>query len=187
MKKLVTMLGLLVALFPAVVNAAPQAGAYIGASIGSTDIEDEMKDHFGSLITNTDFNETASSLYLGYRFTPYLALEAAYRDLGEAKFTTLSSDVYDYDFSAITVSALGFLPLADNFEFFAKLGMHRTEIDASGTERFKEHDTGLLYGAGVSYSMDSVSFRAGYEKLAIKKDGLDVKPSIYSFAVQYNF
>ena len=185
MKKLVMALGLFVALSPVAVNAAPQSGAYVGVSVGSTDIEDEVTDNYDG-ISNVDSEETAASVYAGYRVSQYLAVEAAYMDLGDVKFTGAGT-TQEYDFSAITVAALGFVPLADNFEAFIKLGMHRTEVEASGNESYKEHDTGMLYGAGVSYSMDNVSFRAGYEKLDINKNGIDAKPSIYSFAVQYNF
>lgn len=189
MKKLVTAFGLLVALSPAVVNAAPKLGPYIGVTIGDTDIEDEYNHdtHNDSDITNNDFEETASSVYAGYRFHQFIAAEVSYMDLGEAEYDILSYH-QEYDFSAITFAVLGFVPLAENFELFGKLGMQRVEVEASGYYDGDDDETGLLYGAGISYSMnDSVSFRASYEKIEIKAGDVDMDPSIYSLGVQYNF
>lgn len=189
MKKIVTTLGILAVLSPFMSHAAVQSGVYTGASIGNTDLESEFDSamYDESSITNKDFEETAYSVYVGYRLNPYLATEFAYTDLGEAEYW-IGTNKAEWDFSTMSLSAIGIVPLTDNFELFAQLGAHRWSADLTATDGSVDVDgTDMFYGAGLSYYMNNVSFRAEYKQLTLDKDDVDIKPSIYSVGVQYNF
>src|SRR5690349_19155664 len=95
---------------------------YLGAGVGRSRVADwcdnvgqfsaQLSPFFGS---GTDCNEgsTAFNLYAGYRFLPYLAVEAGYTDFGKAtlRFGTASAEVRGW---GVPVYVVGILPLAND-------------------------------------------------------------------------
>ncbi len=115
--------------------AQEQSGYYVGAATGesgllsacNTDpstIRCERRHFFGKLIA-------------GYRHNPYLAIEAAYADLGRASAESLpsaSAATGTVSARAVELDALGMLPVREHISLFGRLGIFRasTKAEVSG-------------------------------------------------------
>lgn len=118
-----------------------------------------------------DLDRTAFSVMAGYRWSPYVSLEAAYTDLGEVT-TTLrgnASDVNDFLTSAdrvhpasadgIEFSFHGRYPLTERLDLFGRMGVmladSRYEANATTGEQENLSEDGQLHleGIGLDYEV----------------------------------
>ena len=195
--------------------AAPSyAQWYVGASIGKSDIKfdnaaqsDQFLDlGFSSPITTSTTKDTGYRAFGGYQLHKYIAIEAAYVDLGRFGFRTdvlpkgsLSGSTRIDGFE---VSALGTLPLGDRFAVFARVGALAAETRTSytgtgsietvtGGETQKRRSTELVYGAGAMYNINkNFSVRgewSRYEKLGSILTGGRTDANLYSLGLVYRF
>jgi OOP family OmpA-OmpF porin len=178
---------------------AADTGFYVGASIGQSsfdvsksDADDLMIEAFelagdalgigvGYDIESSDLDDsdTAYSLFVGYRFLPYLAVEGAWLDLGEAQYkssgmvtvfdsvesmTADAATELNWSSSGPVLSALAIWPISDRWEVFGRLGAYfaDTELKFSlaipdPTEPFSEgfsdsdSTTEFIWGLGVDF------------------------------------
>ena len=141
LERLVASMVCLAAWFAAPAGAqvsAPGAGFYGGFGLGSAD-----HDVPGA----ADKEDTGWKLFGGYQFNRNVAIEGGYVDLGRAIFpgTSLES-------TALTLSAVGSLPMTDQFAFTGKLGIAWAETDVAG---FGTRDsTDPVYGLGLRYDFN---------------------------------
>lgn len=124
------------------VNAVAQENAlYVGAGGGGTNFDSdtyEVSTPSGTPATVPAVIEDSDGnirLYAGYRWTPNLAFEAAYSDLGEfellddANGFDVTQDIQSFD-----VAAVGLLPLWDGrVDLFARAGLAFWSGDADVT------------------------------------------------------
>lgn len=127
----------------------------------------------------------------GYRWTPNLALELGYLQLGEVKYRsndqvldTLEEPPVLYpassrtttDLSALTLSVLGIWPLTYQWEIFGRAGLSLTEtqwrsrIDVesvgSGRADDSKSNANLLAGVGISYTfLDVYTLRGEFQRV----------------------
>jgi hypothetical protein len=116
-------------------------GAYIGAAIGATEVDDDNL-LVDSGLDFRDDEDSSIQINGGYKFNRHFAIEARYIDLGsyDVEGFGVRSDL---DIEAISVHAIGILPLGENgWELFAQLGLGRID-----TEFFGEDDDETV-GAG---------------------------------------
>lgn len=148
--------------FPFLACAQDQGG-FIGASIGTADDE----------VLNED--ESGFKLFGGYRFTRNIAGEIAFVDLGSYFGGFL--DQYGLAFDVMVI-----LPVADNFEFFAKAGLFSWTVETP----FADDDgTDLMYGLGAQFNVNrNIGLRIEYEEFTDVSGG-DV--SLISAGVSYHF
>ena len=88
------------------------------------------------LSSNADKNDMGYKLQAGYQFTPYLALEGGYVNLGEYKYGANlvgGSAEVKAEVDGWNLGVVGTFPLANNFGLFAKLGMIDVDVDVSGS------------------------------------------------------
>ena len=139
---------------------AQEAGWYGGIDLGRSHTDaDNVADRDGNGV----------GLDLGYRVNRNFALEGGYVDLDHAK--------------ALSLSAVGLLPLRDRFSLYGKAGLAHTDV-SSGS------NNGLLIGAGVMYDVNrSVYARAGWDRYAEVGNDTTGKGNIdlYSVGVGYRF
>ena len=186
MKKALMGLSIIAALSPAVVNAAV-GDVYIGASVGRTELdlsgaEEAELATLGASVSDDD--DVGWKAFAGWRAHENFAFEAFYVDLGEATITdgvtsvTSESDSFGF-------SALGIVPVADNFELFGKVGFHAWDSDFRATTGVSasSDDTDLMYGVGATYTFDQVSFRAEYEIYELDDADID----LFSAGATFNF
>ncbi len=125
-----------------------------------------------------DNSDVGGQIGVGFKPLSFLAVEAAYVDLGRSSFDgywTIPGgvgvpDVGKIDRTAIRASILGIWPINDRWSLFAKGGMARWEVDED-----EEYD-GLPYtnkadgidpvfGAGVGFKLNRlVGFRGEWER-----------------------
>ncbi|MDY0067865.1 MAG: outer membrane beta-barrel protein [Steroidobacteraceae bacterium] len=174
-------------------------GFYFSGGVGQStmdiskgDLDDELgyvlEDDLGLDIldggSKLDDSDTALGLTVGYKFSPYLALEVAYLHLGEASYkagVTVTDGVDQYDLDArITaeskgpaLSALGLWPVSDAFDLYARLGVYFGDTDlkmtvSDGVDSLSVGASGssqdLLYGVGANWNINERwSLRLDYQ------------------------
>jgi len=187
--------GLLAAL--ALVSApavAADTGFYVGASFGQSMFEisksdgnEFMVDLFSAVgeiaeidlaydidSSKVDDSDTAFSFFVGYRFMPYLAVEGAWLDVGEAKYNSTGVITVDgiaagnaetalnWNSSGPVLSALAIWPISEQWEVFGRLGAYfaDTEIDVTlvapdedvaDSVSESESTTEFIWGLGVDF------------------------------------
>jgi OOP family OmpA-OmpF porin len=118
--------------------------------------------------------QTMLTLQLGYRFTPHLAAEIGYYDLGKAtyhgNFAGGSVVTEDIKAKGWGPSALGILPLSNKFSGFLRLGMIDGKVEQSGTVAGLDGSATKwrpMYGIGALYSVnDTLTARAEYQRFS---------------------
>lgn len=105
--------------------SGPLHGPYIGAGFGRFNLKPQnISDVGGGLVDITNSHGDAFKITAGYRFMPYLGLEASYIDFGNPKstfYTSGSDGNYKVHASGFAPMGVATLPLGP-FEVFGKAG-----------------------------------------------------------------
>ena len=107
------------------------SGFYIGAGLGQFDVKIDNLEGVGDVLDDLDADDSAWKLMLGWRFNPFISIEADYVDLGAPNGNfdaTGSSGQYEVDFAGVAGYVIGTLPLGI-FELSAKLGYYWHDAD----------------------------------------------------------
>jgi OOP family OmpA-OmpF porin len=130
--------------------AALGQGLYLGGGIGDSEL-----DEFGN-------SNTSLRLLGGYWFSDRFALELAYQDFGTFKKRAVRAEA-----ESLSISALGALPINQQWSLFARAGLARTSTEVrAGGWRDSDDDFSLALGLGVSWLVaPQVELRADYELL----------------------
>lgn len=151
-------------------NIGPYVGIGIGATKGDLDrerIDAALASGGVNVASRTDDNDTSYRAMLGYRYDQWFALEVAYVNFGEYKYTagfggsnrTFSSEAW-----AAGINGLLFYPVIPGLEAFAKAGLHFTEVKADAitvggvTARAAETANGFSPSIGAGLSSDIRSY-----------------------------
>lgn len=182
--------------------SAAHADWYLGANVGQSSIDASageieqaflIDDSFVATGTTLDKTDTGWKGYVGYRFIPWLSLEAAYADLGKATFNTTIVDAPP-PFGAFTpfdivgtatadgpqLSALLHVPLPGPFTAFARAGAFRWEaeftefIPETGTTRVARTEAEIdpMYGVGAQIQFATLGARLEWERLESVGEGI---------------
>lgn len=121
-------------------------------------------------------------------FSQYFGLELSYSDLGESQRSTdFGGSKLNLD--ALAISAIGSMPLSDNFSLFGKLGYADMNVDMSiyddeGVTRGSGSERDFVLGLGAKYSItDKAGIVLELERFDF--DGLDIDTVAVGF--QYRF
>ncbi len=159
----------LLSAFIAAPVAAEDMHMYIGANVGSAQID----------VTGFDAS-TAFSVLAGHKFNSNFAAEVAYVNFGSvdvAPGDTVKS-------SAMSLSGVGSFPLNDQFSLFGKLGVASTTVEGTG---FSEKNTGVTYGVGAQFDFDrQFAIRAGYDAYKIG-DAVKEDETVMSIGALFTF
>lgn len=157
--------GLLIA---AQAQAASAPGLYVGANTGISLANHHTAGLDGAVANqgvnvtsgNSDKQDTAWGLTLGYDINPNLAVEAGYVNLGSMGYqsnATGGAVTGSLKSQGLTLAAKGSLPLANGFTAYGKVGLidARTDLRTSGlsTTNTREYSVEPLVGLGVSYDI----------------------------------
>lgn len=169
MKK--SLLALAVSGLAIVGNPAFAAGPYIIGQVGKSDIDAGE----GSAGGTFDDDSAFFSLGVGYRVTENIAFELSYNNFGEAEYRYSEADAF-YDLNgketleldAVSVAAVGILPLSPSFQLFGKIGLDLwdaewkdrfTGMDAdgdfSGSDKLSDDGADLFYSVGAAFNVSS--------------------------------
>jgi OmpA-OmpF porin, OOP family len=200
------------------------AGFYVEADVGTSDfdisrseIDDTLLDAFedeGLDVLNgqsdLDKSSTRASFAVGYQFTPNLAVEAGFVDLGRIQYD--SSGLVDGGEGNIAVdvqlkaktsgpalSVIGAWPLNDRFALEGRVGAYFGKTRATATASAaldpaenvsvsdSDTDTSMLLGVGAVWTTsESIALRLGYTRFD-KALGGEQSVDRISFAVRYSF
>lgn len=160
----------------AAAHADNEKGFYVGGGVGQFNVKIDDVDDTDEAIERLDDDDTSWKLFAGYRFNPYISLEAAYIDFGGPSDTfeaNGSSGDYQVELSGFAPYVIGTLPLGP-VELFAKAGYYFYDVDVTadlddlGGDVFSSSDSGedLLYGFGVGATFfEHLHARLEYEKI----------------------
>ena len=197
MNKHLLFLALTAALSVTTVQAA-DTGFYIGGSFGRSQISDFNGSDLDAVLaaggitstSSTDDKDTGWKAFAGYRIMKYLAVEGAYTNLGEATANTVITAPVagtvntDVESESWNISAVGILPLNDQFSLFARLGVNVWNIDASSSGTgsggpfvldVSDDGTDVVYGLGAAYNItQNLSVRGEWERYDFDGDDIDL-------------
>lgn len=143
---------------------------YAGVGIGRAKI-DKPYTRVGRLNT-LEKTKTGYKAFGGYRFNSNFAVEVAFNDfrvhsgsgIDENGFINPNPDAWK--FSTYSLSAVGMLPLGNDFSALGKIGLapgRMSEFDSDGTRATSKRKS-ILLGVGVNYDINKMMFvRAEYE------------------------
>lgn len=179
------------ALFAAALSTAAMAddnptGFYVGGGFGRFNLDIDSPADFGSGISSAvNDNDNSYKLFAGYRFMPFLALEAAYVNLGEpgdAISSSGSNGRYSLKADGFAPSVIGTIPIGP-VELSGKVGYYyydvdvRTNLNTSGSQFVTGHSRNdFFYGAGLGITvLNHLNLKVEYERLDLKNyDNSDV-------------
>jgi OmpA-OmpF porin, OOP family len=186
---------LLLLLASGVASADPsEFGPYLEAGVGRThfDLEKAGLDHWSEVSDETsslDRGDTGYALAVGFRFSPYLAIEAGYLDLGKTTYLVEDNGAaarLDLGSKGPAVSVIGSWPITEVFSVEGRAGVYFSDVDLESTIVFGTlaalgilegesggANPGWLLGAGAAASFGKRwSIRAGYDYFDGKAAGL---------------
>jgi len=132
--------------------ALADGGIYVGASIGSANLDDD----FDGLTINTD--STSFRILGGWRFNENFSIEAGYHDFGDFEqqidiggslvTVGLSADGY-------TLGVAGALPVTDRISLIGRLGMFFWDgaAEINNVSQATPEDSNLYFSGGASYAL----------------------------------
>jgi opacity protein-like surface antigen len=163
-------------------RADPNQGPYVGGGVGRYDIKINNIVGLANTINGYSANDTAYQFFLGYRFVPFLALEAQYMNLGTNRAflgngTQLTNKIYGYAPWMVFTLPLGSTrgSVVGPLELFVKGGeyfynYHRDLITPSGSfASASDTFNHFVYGGGIGLVVAQVvSVRLEYDELKIQ-------------------
>ncbi len=145
---------------------------YAGLGVGQARIDLDRQNIPGVSEDSDEASETFK-LFGGYRFTPWLAAELTWIDLGnygqsldDGTFRA-SLDLQGYGVGA---SALGGFPFTPQTSLYARGGLFRWEIDADVRTNFGASDStsedgiDVFYGVGLEHRFTNFAVRGEWER-----------------------
>ena len=189
---LAAMLGATVMAAPAVsiAQARGETGWYLGGNIGQSKLKDGCSGLGGSGISCDD-TDTAFKILGGYNINRNFAAELGYTDLGKAKASGLGL-TDELKATAWELSAVGSLPIANQFSAFGRLGLYFADAkeNTNFAGNFKHTNSDLTYGFGVRYDYSrELGVRGEWQRYS-KVGGGDLGKSdvdVISVGVVWNF
>ncbi len=168
MKKIAAVVVLLSAVV-ATPTCAANEGFYAGVTLGNG------KPNV-TPVTGVALSKKAESIYgglLGYQYNNNLAVETQFTGAGKA--TDVAGNSVKAD--ALSLTAVGLLPVTDSFALLGKLGVASAKTTSSslatnlGTSR-----TGLTYGLGAQYNVTSnLGLRLAWDRYAVATTAAGLK------------
>jgi len=164
---------------------ADDQGFYAGVNVGGAKL---------NLNTTNGVDKSTSVVsggVLGYKFNKYLGVEGQYTGIG--KVTDKVSGTAKGDAASLT--AIGFLPLNDEFNLYGKLGVAvaKTKVSSSLAPMNDATRTAVTYGLGGEYNLNkNVGLRLGWDHYAAAVNDVgsnknNVNANVVSVGAVYNF
>ncbi|HJV63895.1 MAG TPA: outer membrane beta-barrel protein [Albitalea sp.] len=159
----------------AALATAQAEGPYAGASLSSSRYQKDI----GGL--STDRSGSGGKIYGGYGFTPNVALEAGYADLG--KSSSAAGSVKEH---GVFLDLVGSVPLGESFSAFGRVGAFNGHSRVTGGSN--ESGTDAKYGLGLQYDFNKqVGLRGEWERYRFKALGTKSNADLYSVGLNYKF
>ncbi|MEX0451056.1 outer membrane beta-barrel protein [Spiribacter sp. 218] len=163
---------------------------YVGAGIGDSTYDTGVNSLSGT--ASLDEDDRTAKIFAGASFSPNLAIELQYADLGEATLTGNNGDRFNINDSAfvftsdnariasegesIGVSVVGSLPVSDRVNAFGRVGLHAWDVSAEVTTpdqrtELEDDGTDIFFGVGVEIALiEQVGLRIEAEHYELDDD-----------------
>jgi hypothetical protein len=154
---------------PALGAMPMESGFYLGAAAGTTEFDDE------GVFDGLGFDDTDNSLlaFGGYKFFPYLAVEARVGDLGTYSVNPLVT-AERVSIDVMSAHVVGILPLGNSgWDLNAQLGVGRAEFSCSDCS----DETVGSAGLGIRY------FPTGQIGLGLRYDVYGWEEEPFDFSI----
>jgi hypothetical protein len=154
-------------------------GPYIGGGVGQFNLNIDSISGLDEAIERLDDKDTSWQAFVGWRFNPYISLQAAYIDFGRPKdsfSTSGASGNYEAQLSGFAPSIIGTWPLGP-VELSATAGYYfydlkiKANLDDLGGNVFRHTDSGedFMYGVGVGLTfLQRLHAKLEYQKIDLK-------------------
>jgi OmpA-OmpF porin, OOP family len=153
---------------------AQESGFYAGAGVGQSFVDEGAYDD----------EDTAFSVFGGYQFNRYFGVETGYADFGKIE-PEVAGPALEGDSAYLT--AVGTLPVSENFALYAKAGVHRWNVDTSLpglTGNDDDSGTDPTYGIGAQYRFNErVALRGEYSRFEVE----DADADLAQLQVRFDF
>jgi OOP family OmpA-OmpF porin len=149
-------------------------GFYAGVNFGQSKLDVCVPG-----LTTCDDKDTALSIFGGYQFNRNFGLEIAYTDLGQASISGPGGAV-KFEATGFEFSAVGTLPINQQFSIYGKLGFFMWDAEAKGNLvglPFSGSDDGtdLTYAIGVRWSFaKNLALQAQWQRYDVSDSDVDV-------------
>lgn len=214
MKKILSIVTAVLAVSVAGIAHAQTAPWYGGVSLGQAKSNvdaGEVNDYlrtvgFGSPTTSGDNKDQVYRFLIGYRFSPVVAVEGFYADLGSYNTRSnvltpfVGSVSADYKAKGYGVDVVLSAPVTKEFSVYGRLGVIQAKTEAtfasSGSVALllnsgSKNKTGQHFGVGLQYDLNpAVALRAEVEtfrKLGDDSTGGELKVDVASLGAIFRF
>ena len=156
--------------------AATQAsaqGGFLGGSLGQVDFDEDVTTGLIDANKSVDGKDTAWKIFGGYMFNRHFGIEAAYLNLGEVSYSGTFGGLPvtggKIEVTGFNISAIGNLPVSEQFSVFGKIGLFLWDAEASDTTgglpfSGSEDGSDISFGVGVGYQFTrNLGVRAEWE------------------------
>ncbi|WP_047533781.1 outer membrane protein [Methylotenera sp. N17] len=132
-----------------------------------------------------------SGLVLGYKLNQYFGVEGQYTGIGKVTDNVSGSAKAD----ALSLSAIGYLPVNEEFNLYGKLGVAATKstVSSSLSPMNDASRTSVTYGFGGQYNLNKdIGMRLGWDHYNAAVDMSsgnkhNINANVVSVGVVYNF
>lgn len=193
---------------------AQSASWYGGVSAGQTksnvsagEVTDFLRTlGFGAVITAADDKDSMYKFALGYRFSPAIAIEGFYADLGEystrsnVSTPSVGTVSANYQSKGYGVDVVLSAPITQEFSVYGRLGVMQAKTEAAfastgsvilSSNRGNKTKAGQHFGVGLQYDISpAIGLRAEVEtfrKLGDDSTGGELKVDVVSLGAIFRF
>ena len=190
-------------------NAQEQSDWYIGASTGYTKASLATEKALAgfkasgssSAVVSSYDSDSVVTVFGGWRFTEYLALELGYGNLGEFEYEATgvpaSRQIGQAKINGALVSLLGSVPMGEGIRGFARLGVANMSVEqhfsnpalGAAFANGKESGSKLSAGLGIELALsEDFSVRAAMERFELAENRVTAKNiNAFSLGILFNF
>ena len=193
---------------------AQSASWYGGVSAGQTksnvsagEVNDFLRSlGYGSPVTSADDKDSMYKFALGYRFSPAVAIEGFYADLGEyssrsnVSTPSIGTVSANYQSKGYGIDVVLSAPITQEFSVYGRLGVMQSKTEAAfgstgsvilASNSGNKTKTGQHFGVGLQYDISpAIGLRAEVEtfrKLGDDSTGGELKVDVVSLGAIFRF
>ena len=193
---------------------AQSASWYGGVSAGQTksnvsagEVNDFLRSlGYGSPVTSADDKDSMYKFALGYRFSPAVAIEGFYADLGEyssrsnVSTPSIGTVSANYQSKGYGIDVVLSAPITQEFSVYGRLGVIQSKTEAAfgstgsvilASNSGNKTKTGQHFGVGLQYDISpAIGLRAEVEtfrKLGDDSTGGELKVDVVSLGAIFRF
>lgn len=160
------------------VMADEERGFYAGGGVGQFNVEIDNFNDIDDTFDAYDSDDTAYRAFAGWRLNRFVALEAAYVNLGNPRDTVAPATSVEYETDGFAPYVVGTLPLGP-IELYARAGYYFYDAKVNvrsplGNFSTKDSNEEFVYGGGAGLTFAKrLNVRLEYEVLDLEDTDAD--------------